>query len=46
MLKKHHEICVTVEKLTPLQQDLPALQAAPDAARSMLINILKDFPDA
>ena len=31
------------EKLTPLQQLLPAWQAAPDAARSILTKSLKSF---
>ena len=35
-----------LERLTPLQQELPAEHAAPDAARSILMNSLKSFPDA
>lgn len=34
------------EKLTPLQQSLPAWQAAPDALRSILMNSLKSLPYA
>ena len=37
---------VSLKRLTPLQQSLPALQAPPDAARSILMNILKGLPYA
>lgn len=47
MLKASHTILVRDwEKLTPLQQSLPAWQAAPDAVRSILTKSLKSLPYA